>query len=381
MGILIYIPFSTNIGYAIKSLESAFFYMAKVVFNNENNVHFLYKDLKGGIPGSLPHSFSNILCLDDPSGNNSIAPVCKYITQNSITSLFGLDLPVSHYFYKHFRNSGINKIIAYWGAPMSDICGGLKLKLKQLHVRLNKFKPDHFIFESNNMANSAINGRGISKQNISVVNLGIDTLKFCPNNESTYVNEIFQIPHNRKIIFYSGHMEERKGVHIIVKAAATLVNEMHRDDIHFLFTGNRNGEEYRFYPLYKGTNAQNYITFAGYRNDLPQIIPCCDAGVIASTGWDSFTVSSLEIAACGLPLIVSNLQGLPETIEENVTGLLFKPGDHIDLVKKICVIMDNPNLRNCMSSAARSRIVNSYTMHQQIENLSNVLKKVIYQNR
>ena len=58
-------------------------------------------------------------------------------------------------------------------------------------------------------------------------------------------------------------------------------------------------------------------------DDLSRIFPCCYAGVIASTGWDSFTVSSLEMASSGLPLVVSNLQGLSESIEADVTGFLL----------------------------------------------------------
>lgn len=377
MSILIYIPYPSNVGYAISLLESAFFNMSREVFSNDSQIHFLYQNLSGGIPKFLPPAFFNILTIDDQLCSDKISSISSYVRQNSISILFGIDLPVRHLLYKPLRRAGLKTIISYWGAPMSDFCPAYKLFFKRLQVLLSRFKPDHFIFESKNMAMSAIFGRGISSSRVSIVNLGVDPEKFSPYNKSSYVYRTFNIPSNRKVIIYSGHMEERKGVHVIIKAAAFMVNQLHRYDIHFLIAGNKNGEESRFYHLYQNSMAQNHITFAGYRDDLAKITPCCYTGVIASTGWDSFTVSSLEMASCGLPLIVSNLQGLPETIEPDVTGFLFNTGDSLDLASKLIQVLDDPVLHRSMSNAARNRILQNFTFDYQVQKLSNTLKTVI----
>jgi glycosyltransferase involved in cell wall biosynthesis len=377
MSILIYIPYPSNVGYAIKLLESVFFEMSREVFSNDRQIHFLYKNLSGGFPKFLPPAFSNILSIDNQFCSSKINQISSYIKQHSISILFGLDLPVKHILYKPLRRAGLKIIISYWGAPMSDFSPAYILFLKKLQVFCCRSKPDHFIFESKNMAMSAIYGRGISPSRVSVVNLGVDPEKYTPHNRSSYIYRIFNIPSNRRVFIYSGHMEERKGVHIIIRAAAFLVNHLHRHDVHFLIAGNRNGEESRFYHLYQNSAAQNHITFAGYRDDLTRIFPCCYAGIIASTGWDSFTVSSLEMASCGLPLIVSNLQGLPESIDADVTGFLFNAGDHLDLASKIIRILDDPVLHKSMSNAARNRILHNFSLERQVHNLSNTLKTVI----
>lgn len=377
MSILIYIPYSSNVGYAINQLESAFFEMSRSVFSNDKQIHFLYNNLSGGFPKFLPPAFPNILSIDDHFCTAKINQISDYIKQNSISILFGLDLPVKHILYKPLRKAGLKIIISYWGAPMSDLSPAFILFLKKLQVLFNHSKPDHFIFESKNMGMSAIYGRGISPSKVSIVNLGVDPEKYSPHNRSSYIYRSFNIPSNRKVFIYSGHMEERKGVHVIIRAAAFLVNQLHRYDIHFLIAGNKDGEESRFFHLFKNSSAQNHITFAGYRDDLARIFPCCYAGIIASTGWDSFTVSSLEMASCGLPLIVSNLQGLPESIDADVTGFLFNPGDHLDLASKIIRILDDPVQHNSMSNAARDRILKNFSFEQQVHNLSNTLKTVI----
>ena len=87
-------------------------------------------------------------------------------------------------------------------------------------------------------------------------------------------------------------------------------------------------------------------------------------------------MSSLEIASCGLPLLVSRLQGLVETIEEGKTGSTFKPGDHAELATRIIGLLDDPVRRDRMGTSARQRILSGYTKQQQINCLVDVVNRV-----
>ena len=87
-------------------------------------------------------------------------------------------------------------------------------------------------------------------------------------------------------------------------------------------------------------------------------------------------MSSLEIAASGLPLLVSNLQGLTETIEEGETGFLFTPGNHIELAKRIISLLDDEPLRNECGERARARIEAAYSRQHQVNNLVQVVQRI-----
>ena len=125
------------------------------------------------------------------------------------------------------------------------------------------------------------------------------------------------------------------------------------------------------------TDAREHVTFGGYYKGVEKIIPSCYIGAIASTGWDSFTMSSLEIASCGLPLLVSRLQGLVETVEEGKTGYTFTPGDHAELAGRIGGLLDDQAQRDRMGASARQRILCGYTKQQQIDHLVDVMKRVV----
>lgn len=377
--ILVFFHVGSNTGYAIEPLEETFFNMAKALVKDESKIHFGYTNLDEGRPRVIPDSFKNIIRFDyNDSSTESLNAIREYIEENDIKLAFGFDQSaLSLPSYRVMRKAGIRCFISYYGAPMSSINTGIKLFLKRLQIACMPYIPDHYIFESKAMSNSAVYGRGIKKSNVSVVYMGVDTDKYQPStNNSVYAYEKFHILKGRKIIFYSGHMERRKGVHVIVQAAVDLIEHRNRKDVHFVITGNKNGEEKVFDEIYKGTKAEDYITFGGYCDDLPAIIPSCYLGTIASTGWDSFTRSSLEMAACGLPLLVSNLQGLPETIENNKTGLLFEPGDSIELADKIEYLLDNEEIRDNFSRNARVRIMNGFTLQDNVNKLAGVVKQV-----
>ena len=170
-------------------------------------------------------------------------------------------------------------------------------------------------------------------------------------------------------------MEKRQDVDVLMKAARHLYEQRNRRDFHFLIVDNKEGEEQEYLEMLNGSGASDHVTFGGYRNDIPKIIPSCYLGVIASTGWDSFTMSSLEIAECGLPLLVSNLQGLVETIDKGKTGYSFLPGDYMELSKLIIYMLDNQEVRNLIAKNARERILSGFTVQKQLERLVSLIKR------
>ena len=368
-GIIVMFHTPSNAGYAMTPLEKTFFQVACSLFGDQNNVHFSFKNFDNGMPKSLPEGFKNVIEVDlQCHSQRMLSQASCYIKNNSISSALVFDLQIKSPICTMLRFAGIKTILSYWGSPISSFNSKPMLLLKKIEVALTKSKPDLFIFESEAMREFAVYGRGILKKNTCVIPTGVDTDRFQPNsNAKNYLSENFNIPKTQKVAFYTGHMEERKGVKVIIEAAIKLKETHHLDNWHFLICGNRPGEEKQYLGILEGTQAKNSVTFAGYRSDIDKISPGCDLGIIASTGWDSFPMSSLEMAACGLPILVSALQGLTETIDEGVTGQSFEPGNSTELAKIIFQIDKNELLRQQYSEAARKRIIDRYSLaiHQK----------------
>ncbi len=371
--------YSPNVGYAFDTLMATLVEMATRLLEENGQLHISFKTLEGIDDKKFLSESAELMEFDISSKQESdYKRLAEYIRKNNIDVVFGFDLPVRKPFYRHIRKAGVKKLVSYLGAPMSDINKGIVLRLKQLEVLLTPSRPDHYIFESRAMARTGYEGRGIPKKETSVVHLGVDTEKYMPSEIADYyAHEIFNIPCDRNIVYFSGHMEPRKGVSTLIQAAKCLYEKHDRRDYHLLIFGNKNGQEGPYLKQIEGHGCREHVTFGGYRSDLDKILRSVYVGVIASTGWDSFTMSSLEIASSGIPLIVSNLQGLSETVDHNETGFIFTPGNHLELSARIIELLDNPDIRMRMGRNARMRILNGYTKEQQIEQLVLVMRKVI----
>lgn len=380
--ILLMFHVEAGTAYAIESLRKTFINMAKELVDVDD-IHVSFTKAEEGNPSHSYELMRNVIAFDPATKDKQQLNFIKsYINKYDISLVFGFDQPVWQLSYRYIRSGGVKAIISYQGAPMSSINSGVKLLLKKLQVLLTPASPDHYIFESGAMAETAFRGRGISKNNVSIVPLGVDISKFKPiSDDPGYVYRVFKIPESQKIIYYSGHMEKRKGVSVLLEAAKYLYEEKGRRDFHFLILGNKNGEEISLLEMLKGSRALEHITFGGYRGDVHKILPGCYLGAIASTGWDSFTMSSLEISACGLPLLVSQLQGLVETIDEGKTGYSFEPGNYEVLASYIIMLLDNPDLRVELGKSAVQRTRSKFTRERQVESLVNVVRAVINNQR
>jgi len=378
--ILILLHCESNTGYAISPLERTFYEMAMRLTNDDpTRIHFAYPSMQRGPTATLPAEFSQFTLIDARSSDAAHhKAAAEYIERHGIDTVFGFDQPVRRPIYRHFRRAGVRRFIAYWGAPISSLFGPLKLTAKRIEVALSRHGPDHYIFESRGMADTGVLGRGIPRRKTSVVYQGVDTERFHPPEEGAdyYAYEQLGIARDRKLFYYAGHMEPRKGVAVIMEAANRLAARRDARDWHIALFGNQPGEE-RAYLDRLSDAAREHVTFGGYRPDLPLIQRSCYAGMIASTGWDSFPRSGMEIQASGLPLFVSDLPGLNEMVVPGETGYVFRPGDADALAGLMGAILDDPARSRQLSANARRRVVDEFSLPGQIEGLVGVMRDVL----
>lgn len=376
--ILILLHCGSNTGYAIGPLERTFFQMGLDLCDQDvRRVHFSYPSMANGRSPTLPSEFNQYAVINSNSAAQKDLSVAEqYLRNHGIDTIFGFDQAVHRPMYARFRRAGVRHFISYWGAPMSSM-NPLPIRLvKSLGVMLRPDGPDHYIFESNGMAELAVKGRGIPRRRVSVVPQGVDIERYKPNAADTrYVFERMRIPEQRKVFFYSGHMEPRKGIAVIMSAANVLSKRRSRDDWHVLLCGNR-GEESAQYEKMLSDDAREHVTFGGYRDDLPLLQRGCCAGLLATSGWDSFPRSGLEAQSSGLPLIVSNLIGVRELVEDRISGVVFESGNAVALASEMERMMDDLEWRDRLGRQARARIEAKFTLAKQLSQLTEVVRQI-----
>lgn len=363
---LILMKWPTNIGYAIGALEKLFFDVALELADGDAScVHFTYTDVSGR-PKTLPAQFEQYRTLDinhpSPAMLDALADLVR---RERIDFAMPFDIQPIHPMFPVMRKAGVRTIVSYWGAPISALSPRWKLLLKRWQLCLSRARADGLIFESQAMADLALRGRGAPASMVDVVRLGVDTQRFIPDRHSDYVYAKLGVPRDRKVFVFTGHCTPRKGIRTLIDAAIEVLHKRGRRDVCFLLCGNSGNESEPYEALYADLGIADSVRFLGYRTDVLQIFQSAYCGIIPSSGWDSFTLSSVEMAATGLPIIASRLQGLAEAVLHERTGLLFEPGNPVALADCVERLADDPATARAYGDAGRARCERELTLEAQ----------------
>jgi glycosyltransferase involved in cell wall biosynthesis len=375
--ILLLFHVATNTGYAIAPLEQVFDAAARTVAGATGRVHYAYQSMAGGRPQHLHGRSSDITTVSDVElSAREAAEFSRWVAEREIDLVLGFDLSLRAPVLSAIRAAGRAKVIAYWGASISGVYPWYLRPLRRLQYLASPHRPDHYVFESEGMRDGALYGAMIPRVRTSLCRLGVDTDVFRPDaTEANYAHSLWGIPSDREIVFFSGHMEPRKGVDVLIRAFVQLLTTSGRRDLQLLLLGNKDGDAEQFTHLYSGTEVASHVTFGGYRNDLHRIHRDVAIGAIASTGWDSFTMSAVELAASAVPLVVSDLPGLREAVVPNITGLTVPPGDVDALASAIGHLADDHALRQQLGTAARERVLREFSRRRQIMQIAETMRR------
>ena len=97
------------------------------------------------------------------------------------------------------------------------------------------------------------------------------------------------------------------------------------------------------------------IELVGDRHDVPAVLAASHVFVL-STRSEGLPLTVLEAMAAGLPVVASRVGGIPEAVVDGETGLLVAPGDPEELAAALARLLDDPELRERLGAAGRSRV-------------------------
>lgn len=209
---------------------------------------------------------------------------------------------------------------------------------------------------------------GFDPKRIVVVYNGIDFEKFssAKGNRGQLLPEV---PLDSKVIVMVANMHAgAKGHGDLIEAARTVKERF--PETRFLLAGD--GEMRPFFEdQVRALGLAEMFVFLGHRTDIPQLLSCCDIGVLASKS-EGLPNAVLEYLAAGLPVVATAVGGVPEIIENDVHGLLIPPENPAALSTAILRLLEDPQLRASLGKAGQERARTRFNFPGVLENLRQV---------
>ena len=107
------------------------------------------------------------------------------------------------------------------------------------------------------------------------------------------------------------------------------------------------------------------VRFLGHRADIPALMEAADVVVLPSLA-EGLPLAIIEAFALGRPVVASAVGGVPELIEDGVTGRLVRAGDASALADAIRGVLDDPTAAARLGSAAATRYASSFTAERMV---------------
>jgi glycosyltransferase involved in cell wall biosynthesis len=117
------------------------------------------------------------------------------------------------------------------------------------------------------------------------------------------------------------------------------------------------------------------MILTGNRADVPELMRAMDVFVLPSLR-EPFGIVMLEAQACGTPVVGTRVDGIPETMEEGVTGLLVPPADGAALADAVLELLGDPGRRQRMAAAGVERVRTRFGKHAMAEATAALYERV-----
>ena len=241
-----------------------------------------------------------------------------------------------------------------------------KLLKVWLDRRIIKNNVDIFITPSTNL------GWWIEKS------LGVSNLEVVPNSIDTS-NICYKPVTDTKILLYIGRLSKEKGIEYLIKAMPRIQEEIPDTKLVIIGTG---PEEKNLEKLVSHIEADRCITFTGWVNNsnLIKHIQNAEVVIVPSYWAENFAIVTLEAMANGRPIIVSDIFGLSERIENDDVGFLVKAGNSKDLADKIVNLLSNFELVKKLSEKCIEKVEKLYSPELHYRDILEIYERA-YENR
>ncbi len=214
---------------------------------------------------------------------------------------------------------------------------------------------------------------GISRDNITVVRLPLDTAKL-PKRKTESATAVCT----------ASGLVPKKGVQVLVKAARILQQKNIKLRITVIGSDpegtvlNKYITEFRDLPIdFAGTlNSSETLDIVASASFF--VLPSVEA---ANKDKDGIPVALMEAMGIGVPCISTELSGIPELIENNVSGLLVQPGSAEELADAMMTLLSDRELADTLGRAGQTKVLTNHSPEKQAGILTDRFREIVEERK
>jgi glycosyltransferase involved in cell wall biosynthesis len=186
------------------------------------------------------------------------------------------------------------------------------------------------------------------------------------------VHEAFFLPHGAPVVGNVAALVPHKGQRYLIDAAHLVVQQL--PDARFVILGEGELREHLEKQVHEH-HLEKHVWLPGFRTDVLGCIKGFDLFVMSSV-TEGLGTSLLDAMAASCPIVATTAGGIPEIVEDGVTGLLVPPRDHGALAAAIVRMLKDDAARRRLGDAGFARVNDRFTVERMVERTADVYTQV-----
>lgn len=259
-------------------------------------------------------------------------------------------------------------VVTFHVAPSTDPPWSREGLRRILRIRLVNTFARHAVTVSKAVGEAWIR-EGLDRDKVEVIHNGV-ALEPLPGDRSPRMGldlaQELGIDPDRRIVLTVSVLRPGKGIPDLLSAVARLVAD--GGNVALLLAGDGPLRE-ELERWIVAEQLEDHIYLLGFRRDVSSLLAMADVFALPSR-WDALPTALLEAMAAGLPVVATRTGGIPEIVEEGVSGLLVPPGDPARLAAALDRILTEPLLARRLGDGARDRVRRDFSRDRWCERLS-----------
>ena len=179
-------------------------------------------------------------------------------------------------------------------------------------------------------------------------------------------------PDGEKIMIHTSNFRPVKRVPDTIRILTEVIKD-HPTKLLLIGDGPDRAEAER---LTRELNLTKHVKFLGKQTSLVDLLSISDIFLLPSQS-ESFGLSALEAMSCGVPVVASNIGGIPEVVEHGETGYVAEFGDFVRMGKYITGLFDNQKKWQIFSENSRKRAENLFTCERIVPKYLDLYNSVL----
>lgn len=260
-------------------------------------------------------------------------------------------------------------ILSVWGSDVYEF--PKRSPIHKWTIRKNILYADNICSTSHNMANH-IKTSIPELEKAIIVPFGVDIEKFNPSrikNKKT----------NSVVVGTVKTLAQTYGIDILIRAFAEVVKRCTdtQTSLRLMIVGD-GPQRTQLESLACEMGIRNITDFIGRvcNDDVPLYLNQFDI-YVAPSREESFGVAVLEASACGIPVVVSNVGGLPEVVKHNRTGLVVPKENIQATTESILYLVSNSKARRRMGNAGRAYVQQNFQWEANVTEMEKIYRRCV----